>query len=89
MFTLLTAALIGNLIMLPCVLASPLSFFFGRRLTKQAQREREQGGPPDGPTEDGLAVPQPSKNVRRDSSHVRAPFLLMVLHKLRLRSQQG
>src|SRR6185312_390503 len=31
MFTLLTAALVGNLFMLPSVLASPLAYFFGRR----------------------------------------------------------
>ena len=38
MFTLLTAALIGNLILLPCVLASPLAYFFGRRLGPQGPR---------------------------------------------------
>ena len=47
MFTLLTAALIGNLIMLPCVLASPASFFFGRRLMKggpcRASRQPARG----------------------------------------------
>jgi len=37
MFTLLTAALVGNLIMLPCVLASPLSYFFGRRVVRKAK----------------------------------------------------
>ena len=39
MFTLLTAALIGNLIMLPSVLASPLAYFFGRRLVRKAHAE--------------------------------------------------
>ena len=39
MFTLLTAALLGNLIMLPCVLASPLAYFFGRRLVRKAHAE--------------------------------------------------
>jgi hypothetical protein len=37
MFCLLTAALVGNLFMLPSVLASPLAYFFGRRLIKQAK----------------------------------------------------
>jgi predicted RND superfamily exporter protein len=39
MFTLLTAALVANLILLPCVLASPMSFFFGRRLMKKAHAQ--------------------------------------------------
>jgi hypothetical protein len=37
MFTLLTAALVGNLLLLPAVLASPLAYFFGRRTIKKAQ----------------------------------------------------
>ena len=41
MFCLLTAALVGNLLMLPSVLASPIAFFFGRRLVRRAKRERE------------------------------------------------
>jgi uncharacterized protein len=49
MFTLLTAALVGNLIMLPCVLASPASFFFGRRLMKRAAAEHRSSGEPAGP----------------------------------------
>ncbi len=36
MFTLLTAALVGNLLLLPAVLASPLAYFFGRRVIKKA-----------------------------------------------------
>jgi uncharacterized protein len=48
MFTLLTAALVGNLIMLPCVLASPASFFFGRRLMKKAAAEHRSSGEPGG-----------------------------------------
>jgi uncharacterized protein len=77
MFTLLTAALVGNLILLPCVLASPGAFFFGRRLMKQAARVPR-------PVEDVVAVPTaaaavavseagtPSSHLpglRRDTSH--------------------
>lgn len=41
MATLLTAALIGNLILLPAVLISPLGYFFGRRLMKQAANQAQ------------------------------------------------
>lgn len=41
MFFLLTAALAGNLLMMPAVLASPLAYFFGRRLVRRAERERD------------------------------------------------
>jgi uncharacterized protein len=40
MFTLLTAALIGNLLLLPAVLASPMSYFFGRRIVRKYNREK-------------------------------------------------
>lgn len=39
MALLLTAALVGNLLLLPAVLVSPLGWFFGRRLMKEAQRK--------------------------------------------------
>jgi predicted RND superfamily exporter protein len=39
MFCLLTAALVGNLLMLPTVLASPVSSLFGRRLVRKAQAD--------------------------------------------------
>ena len=79
MFTLLTAALIGNLIMLPCVLASPIAFFFGRRLSKQAAREGRTESdavlsstisvPPELP-----APPSARQPMRRDAPHrVRQP----------------
>jgi multidrug efflux pump subunit AcrB len=68
MFLLLTAALIGNLFMLPSVLASPLSYFFGRRLIKQAKAQQ--------PGEHGSGEPLPEAKVtetpsqtRRDASH--------------------
>jgi predicted RND superfamily exporter protein len=62
MFLLLTCALIGNLFMLPSVLVSPLSFFFGRRLMREAARQRQAAEPvPSG------AVPRPT--IRRDSPH--------------------
>ena len=66
MFTLLTAALIGNLLMLPAVLASPLAHFFGRRLSREAARK--QAGL--------IAVPETAATAgevstlhRRDTSH--------------------
>jgi hypothetical protein len=76
MFTLLTAALIGNLIMLPCVLASPAAFFFGRRLTKKAAAEHRIYE--DVSTEEIAVTATPAEaagpqalrqNARRDSSH--------------------
>jgi hypothetical protein len=42
MFTLLTAALVGNLILLPCILRSPLGWFFLRRLRRDVQRHPER-----------------------------------------------
>ncbi|HTU26350.1 MAG TPA: MMPL family transporter, partial [Pirellulales bacterium] len=42
MFCLLTAALIGNLLILPAVLCSPLAWFFGRGLMRKAQREKQE-----------------------------------------------
>jgi uncharacterized protein len=67
MFTLLTAALIGNLLLLPAVLASPLSYFFGRRLVRKAQLDRPAAvdGSPIAP-----AVPEShGAQIRRDTSH--------------------
>jgi hypothetical protein len=76
MFTLLTAALIGNLILLPCVLASPLAFFFGRRLTKQARgklRVVEADVLPAAAASTALAAegagPLMHQGLRRDSPH--------------------
>ncbi len=66
MFTLLTAALIGNLLMLPAVLASPLAHFFGRRLTREAARK--QAGLMPG-TEAAATVGEVSTLHRRDTSH--------------------
>jgi predicted RND superfamily exporter protein len=78
MFTLLTAALIGNLILLPCVLASPAAYFFGRRLTKQARgrlRVAHTEGLPAAAASTGLAtepaVPLMHQGVRHDSPHRR------------------
>lgn len=72
MFTLLTAALVGNLIMLPCVLASPASFFFGRRLIKKAHAEHRDIVQPIAAlaTTNGEAAGQSSRpQVRHDGSH--------------------
>ncbi len=69
MFTLLTAALIGNLLLLPAVLASPLAYFFGGRLVKQAKAEHRSQSEPPSPS----AVPEPvgssASQLRRDSPH--------------------
>lgn len=70
MFALLTAALVGNLLMLPCVLASPMSYFFGRRLMKKAAAEHRASEPPAMPppsTPPALITPTPA--MRRDTSH--------------------
>ena len=77
MFALLTAALIGNLLMLPAVLASPLAYFFGRRTMKKAAAlpagvEPSHGErpvpPPLGPAtaDEAYAARQ---QLRRDSAH--------------------
>jgi hypothetical protein len=66
MFLLLTAALVGNLFMLPSVLASPLAFFFGRRLMKQAKAQKL--GEHQAPEETTAGEPTPSQ-TRRDTSH--------------------
>ena len=66
MFLLLSAALVGNLFMLPSVLASPIAYFFGRRLVKQAQTEHRG----EGDAAAGSPVPEPvTRQIRRDSSH--------------------
>lgn len=67
MFLLLTCALIGNLFLMPTVLVSPLSFFFGRRLMKQAKMAHLGDNLPieELPTPEPVAHPQ----VRHDNSH--------------------
>ena len=63
MFCLLTAALVGNLMLLPAVLCSPLAFFFGRGLARKAKaRLAAEGGSPSEqlPEEEfGLEPPPP------------------------------
>jgi predicted RND superfamily exporter protein len=62
-FLLLTCALVANLLLLPAVLASPLSYFFGRRVVREAAKKR------------AAAKAEPSANggprptIRQDSSH--------------------
>jgi predicted RND superfamily exporter protein len=69
MFLLLTAALVGNLFMLASVLASPVAFFFGRRLMKRAQAEHRT----EEPAKEAIATPKahepPASTVRHDGSH--------------------
>jgi len=81
MFLLLSAALVGNLFMLPSVLASPLSFLFGRRLVKQAiadrlgvyaplVKESSDGATRDHGVESIALAPEPvSSQTRHDTSH--------------------
>jgi predicted RND superfamily exporter protein len=65
MFLLLTAALVGNLLLLPAVLASPLAAIFGRRLIKKAEAERAAEAEPA-----SLAQPEPvGPHVRHDLPH--------------------
>ena len=71
MFLLLTCALIGNLFLLPAVLVSPMSYFFGRRLIRQAAQERA-ASPAETPVGEATAdgsngLQRPT--IRRDSSH--------------------
>jgi predicted RND superfamily exporter protein len=61
MFLLLSCALAANLLLLPAVLASPLSYFFGRRVVREAAKKRAQPQPV------VSTVPRPV--VRRDTSH--------------------
>jgi len=70
MFALLTAALVGNLLLLPAVLCSPLSHFFLRRIIKKA-RAHEDGLPLREDFPFDLAPPQPMapSQLRRDTSH--------------------
>jgi predicted RND superfamily exporter protein len=66
MFLLLSAALVGNLFMLASVLASPLGFFFGRRLMKQAQAEHRGESEADRPAAKSQPV---TPQLRHDASH--------------------
>jgi hypothetical protein len=77
MFTLLTAALLGNLIMLPCVLASPLAYFFGRRIVRKAHAEHRDQAPGESapvtghlsPTNGDAGSDATRAQVRHDGSH--------------------
>jgi predicted RND superfamily exporter protein len=66
-FLLLTCALVANLLLLPAVLASPLSYFFGRRVVRDAKKKRDAAA--------AAAAAEPSTNggprptIRQDSSH--------------------
>jgi hypothetical protein len=66
MFLLLSAALVGNLFMLPSVLASPIAWLFGRRLMKQAHAEHRDAGEATEPSTTSDGVPP---QIRRDASH--------------------
>ena len=70
MFCLLTASLIGNLLLLPAVLCSPLAWFFGRGIIRKAQQHKD-GLPLEEDFPEDLPPPQPLSHihVRRDGSH--------------------
>lgn len=63
-FLLLTCALVANLLLLPAVLASPLSHFFGRRVVREAARKRAAAAAAEPSTNGG-----PRPTIRQDSSH--------------------
>jgi len=65
MFLLLSAALVGNLFLLPSVLASPLSYFFGRRLRRTQQEPRGHAEP----AAAAAATEPVTRHLRRDTSH--------------------
>lgn len=66
MFFLLSAALVGNLFLLPSVLASPIAHFFGRRLVKQAAAQHRG----ESEAAQGTTVPKPTgQQIRHDASH--------------------
>ena len=68
MFMLLTAALIGNLVLLPCVLRSPLGWFFLRRLRNNVQKYPERYRVGEKFPED-LAPPEPLSHIHIDPPH--------------------
>lgn len=63
MFLLLSCALVANLMLLPAVLASPLSYLFGRRVIRQAQEERAKS------QSETKAGGPPRPQIRHDNSH--------------------
>ena len=74
MFCLLTAALVGNLLMMPAVLASPLAYFFGRRLVRRAERQRiiDETTAPTGVVSDAAVVDPPAPHHLRQDAHHRS-----------------
>ncbi len=62
-FLLLTCALIANLLLLPAVLASPLSYLFGRRVIREAAKKRAAE------EVKAAAAGGPRPSIRQDKSH--------------------
>jgi hypothetical protein len=76
MFCLLTAALVGNLFILPVVLRSPIAMLFGRRLSRKAKAKAEAEAT-ELPEEEYGLEPAPAtliipREIRRDSPHQRS-----------------
>ncbi|MBX7167578.1 MAG: MMPL family transporter [Pirellulales bacterium] len=68
MITLLSAALVGNLVLLPAILASPVGALFGRGLVKRLQRERQALVKAEGTAHDGADSPAKKVTTRPVSS---------------------
>jgi predicted RND superfamily exporter protein len=65
MFLLLTCALVANILLLPAVLASPMSYFFGRRVRREAEKKRAAAAE----AHAGAGGQGPRPVVRHDSPH--------------------
>jgi predicted RND superfamily exporter protein len=76
MFFLLTAALIGNLFLLPAILAGPISHFFCRRAIRQAQAAKLTAGSNVEGRDDHHGIPAPHGDmVRPTGEFIRPPQL--------------
>ncbi len=63
MLTLLTAALVGNLVLLPALLAGPLGGLFGRRTRRQALKQKSQPANPDASPALGMPFSEERPNL--------------------------
>ncbi len=64
MFLLLSCALIANIVLLPAVLASPLAYWFGRHVMRDAAKKRAAQA-----EAESQATGPPAPNRRQDSPH--------------------
>ncbi len=68
MFLLLTCALVANMVLLPAVLASPLSYWFGRRVMREAAEKQAAAESESTPSKSTPAGPT-RPGVRQDGPH--------------------